>query len=362
MNYKYYILIIPIASLISSSCSVKVQTESSATAAPSIITATLPLTPTPLPSETPLPPVPQPTIVPVSGTTSTQLNVRAEPSTASEVIDIIPANSAVQIVGKDVGENWWQIIYASGADGKGWVTAQFVETAGKPDVPVIGGDGSNPLAGNMALVIQQLNVRSGPGTSFDPLGVLNENDVVSLTGRNRDGSWLQIDFPIGPEGKGWVSSGFVRSDEAESLPIVLDTGTVIGTSTPARTPLTPTPTIVPASMDFDTPEKPIKTVILGGTGTHTVLYNGDVSYPEGDTTDWISVTPRVDVLFARVECLGDSSIRIKVSGSEIELACNSAIQVIPVSKNVPFLIQIQAVGSANQLQYTRYMLEIKANP
>jgi len=53
----------------------------------------------------------QPTTAPVEGMTSTQINVRAEPSTSSNVLGIIPANTKVEITGKDPGENWWQIHY-----------------------------------------------------------------------------------------------------------------------------------------------------------------------------------------------------------------------------------------------------------
>ena len=80
----------------------------------SIITSTLPPTLHSSPSQTPLPPLSSPTIAPVEGTTSTQVNVRAEPTTASDVLGIIPPNTKVQIVGKDPGENWWQINYPAG--------------------------------------------------------------------------------------------------------------------------------------------------------------------------------------------------------------------------------------------------------
>lgn len=362
MPLKLYKSIFILTYLLLAGCYVVVENESTATTAPLIITATLPPTSTPRPSETPLRPSPQPTVTPVEGVTSTQLNVRLESSTASEVIGIIPANNTVQIVGKDIGENWWQIVYDAGVAGKGWVTAQYVETGDVSNIPVISGDISNPQSGNTAIVIQQLNIRSGPGTSFNSLGILNANDVVNLTGKNRNGSWLQFDFPPGPEGKGWVSSGFVKTYDPAILPIVSDSGEVIGTGTQAATLLPPTPTLVPAPMDFDTADSPIKTVILGGAGTHTVLYNGDVSFPEGDTEDWISVTPQEDVVFANVICLGSDSVRIEIIGADINLVCNGATQIIPALRNMPFLIHIQAIGAANQLQYTGYILEIKVSP
>jgi uncharacterized protein YraI len=303
-----------------------------------------------------------PSATPVQGTTSTQVNVRAEPSTASETLGVIAANTIVQIVGKDPGENWWQILYEKGADGKGWVTAQYIETAAKPEVPVIGGGEANPNAANNAVVIEQLNIRSGPGTSFNSLGILNANDVIRLTGKNRDGSWLQIEYADGPEGKGWVNAGFVNADNADSLPIVADSGEVVGTGTPMNTPLPLTPTVVPAAMDFDSAEAPLKTVLLEDAGTQTVLYNGDVSAPDGDMEDWIAVTSSDDVVFMGIQCSGSGSVTTEIVGTATVLVCNEAVKPIVVQSNLSFLVHIRAMAQANQLQYTNYTLTVKASP
>jgi len=343
-------------------CSVQVNSEGAATATPFIITATLPATLTPQPSESPIPPPPQPTVAPVQGSASTQVNVRAEPSTTSEVLGIVSANTIVEIVGKDPGENWWQIIYPAGVEGKGWVTAQYITTAGKPEVPVIGGGESNQGSGNSAVVIQQLNIRNGPGTNFNSLGILNTNDVVSLTGKNSNGSWLQIEFTEGPEGRGWVNAGFVKADAVDGLPIISDVGDVIGTGTPVDTPLPPAPTLVPASMDNDSADNPIKTVILEDAGTHTVLYNGDVSAPNGDIEDWVSVTSYNDIVFVGIQCLGSDAVNTELVGTGIRLKCNEPITAIPVQGNTRVLIHIKATTKSNQLQYTNYILTIKANP
>ena len=346
--------------LLIAGCGIQVQSESTLTVSPFITTATLPPTPTPRPSETPQPPLPQPTVAPVAGVTSTQLNVRGGPSTASEVIGIIPTNSILQIIGKDIGGNWWQIVYLAGVDGKGWVTAQYVQMGDSSKVPVIGGNGTDPSAGNTALVVQQINIRSGPGISFDSIGILNANDVVTLTGKNNTGTWLQIDLAVGPEGRGWVNSGFVKADDVTSLPIVSEGGNVVGTGTPIDTPLPPTPTLVPAAMDFDSADAPIKTINLG-QDVSTILYSGDVSSPDGDTEDWISIIAEQDVIFARIECLGSDQIGVEIVGKGIDLVCDQTLLAIPVITNTPFLIHIEAV-STSQLQYTKYLLELKLSP
>lgn len=347
------------AFLLAAGCSVTVQTELPTAAAPAVITATLPASPTPRPSETPLPPPPTPTVAPVPGTTSTQLNVRAEPSTTGAVLGILAPNSPLQIVGRDPGGNWWQIVYEAGADGKGWVTAQYVTTTGGPEVPVIGGQ---PESGDSAAVIQQLNIRSGPGTSFNSIGILNANDVVSLTGRNRDGSWLQIAFPGGPDGRGWVNAAFIKAVGADGLPIVADSGEVLGTGTPMDTPPPPTPTLLPASMDFDSAEAPLKTVRFERGGTQALIYSGDVSAPDGDPADWIAFTPYGDLVFAQIQCAGNGSLTATVPGSEISLPCNGAVTAIPVLAGATYIVHIQAAPTAGGLGYVQYTLTVRANP
>jgi uncharacterized protein YgiM (DUF1202 family) len=224
---------------------------------------------------------------------------------------------------------------------------------------VIGGDGTDLSAGNTALIVQQINIRSGPGTSFDSIGILNTNDVVTLTGKNSTGTWLQIDYSTGPDGKGWVNSRFVKADNVTDLPIVSEGGSVIGTGTPINTPLPPTPTLVPAAVDFDSADAPIKTIILG-QGANTTLYSGDVSSPGGDTEDWISVTTGQNMIFARIECMGSDLVDVEIVGKGLKLICNQTMLAIPVMPNTAFLIQIEA-GGTSQLQYTKYLLELRSS-
>ncbi|MEW6285082.1 MAG: SH3 domain-containing protein [Chloroflexota bacterium] len=347
-------------SLLTAGCSITIQTELPTAIPTTFITATLPPSLTPPPSATSTPPPPTPTAAPVPGTTSTQVNVRAEPSTAGEVLGILAANVSVQIVGRDPGGNWWQILYEAGPAGKGWVTAQYIRTATQPEVPLIGGGeaGSAPSA----VVIQQLNVRSGPGTGFNSIGILNANDVVRLTGKNREGAWLQIEFAGGADGKGWVNAAFVRAEGVDVLPIVADTGEVVGTGTPANTPPPPTPTVVPAPMDLDSPDAPLKTILFERAGTHALIYNGEVSTPQGDPEDWIAFTPYGSFVFVSLQCTGNGSLRAEIAASGLTFACNEAERVVPVTPGAAQLIHIEAVPTSGALQAVTYTLTIQARP
>ena len=118
------------AALLVSGCGLNLSSASSATPTPFIITATLPPSPLPSPTETSAPPTPPPTAAPHEGTTTSQVNVRGEPSTASAPLGMIGPNTKVQVIGKDPSGNWLQIVFTQAANGKGWLTAQYVTGKG----------------------------------------------------------------------------------------------------------------------------------------------------------------------------------------------------------------------------------------
>ena len=347
-----------------SGCRVNLSRGEAASPTLFIVTATLPPRSAPPPSETPPPPEPKATAPPVKGITSTQVNVRAEPSTASEIVGIIPANTEVEIVGTDPGGNWWQILHPSGIDGKGWVTAQYVTTARKPEVPIVRGGGENPDDGSTAIIQQQINVRSGPGTGFDSIGTLNAQDVVTLTGRDADGTWLQIEFTSGPEGRGWISAAFARAIGAEKLPIVMDAGTVVGTGTPSAIPPRPTLTLVPAATDGDSAESPAANITLSPTGPRSFQYSSDVSSPEGDAEDWIRFTSHSKTILLESNCEGNGSITLEVLQNEAvvqNLGC-AEIALLSAEPGAAYTIHISSSHAGGFQQYTLYILILTALP
>lgn len=343
-------------------CSFSVDVIEADTPTALVVTSTLPASPTSKPSETPLPPLPTSTVAPAAGTTSTQVNVRVEPSTAGEVVGIIPANTNVEIIGKDPGGNWWQISYPLAPGGKGWVTAEFVVTTGEPIVPVVGGAGVNPNGDHVAIIQQQLNVRSGPGTSFNSIGTLNARDVVTLTGKDASGTWLQIVFAAGPDGLGWVNAAFVQAS-VDSLPIVTDAGLVIGTGTPENTASPALPTVAPAAPDHDSAVAPAVNITLTSAGASSFQYSSDVSSPIGDAEDWIQFKTFSVNTKLELECAG--------SGSYIaELLLNySVVESLVCGKIILFLSDpggVYAVHFVSSptggLEYTKYTLKVEAIP
>jgi hypothetical protein len=65
-----------------------------------------------------------------------------------------------------------------------------------------------------------LNLRAGPGTSYDKIDGLKQDTIVVITGRTQDSTWLQVKVPI--LGKdGWVAAQYIDTQtDLKTLPVV----------------------------------------------------------------------------------------------------------------------------------------------
>jgi hypothetical protein len=160
------------------------------------------------------------------------------------------------------------------------------------------GDNSTP-AGPVVRVNEDndfINVRSGPGTEYTAIGVLNAGDLVSAYGRTAGGTWVQISFSEGEDGIGWVYSPLVTLVSGGDLPLVEPpaTATPLVTSTidptlasqfinevpPTRLPTyTPPPPLVISTFESIAPETEsanyqigLVIIILGALGILGTLF------------------------------------------------------------------------------------------
>ncbi|HAY85605.1 MAG TPA: hypothetical protein DCY42_12000 [Chloroflexi bacterium] len=78
----------------------------------------------------------------------------------------------------------------------------------------------------------QINVRSGPGTDYDSVGVMIAGEVASALGRSAGGSWIKVSYPGVAEAVGWVYSPLVTLLGGGDIPVVEPPPT----STPRVTP------------------------------------------------------------------------------------------------------------------------------
>ena len=334
-------------------CDVNIDSESS-TPAPVFITATLPATAILLPTQTPSPPTPIPTIPPIEVTTTTQVNVRAETSTASENLGTIAQFSPVQIIGRDASTSWYQIIYAGAPNETGWIRAEYVQVNVAAEIPVIE-SGSGGGVGVSGLVIQKINVRSGPGTTFDTLGELNPNDVVFISGKDESGAWMQIEFASAADGKGWAALEFLKVENTESLPVI---GSADPTSEAVENVNTPQANI--ALPDGDSMESPLTSINFSPLGARTAQIKGSVSTLNSDIEDWVQFTSQTNSIAIHLFCSnGTLQVELISNGEVFDnflLACAEK-RLLNITANQTYFLRLYEAGASgiNQTNYTLVM-------
>lgn len=146
------------------------------------------------------------------------INVRSGPSTRFEVMTQMNPGDVMPVVGRSDEGNNWLLIQIDGMTG--WVAYFTVTVVGDPDtLPVIAPDEALDVTTPLELPTQvqlrqaesdyyatayrRVNVRNGPGTGFDVIGVLVPGDTVDIVGASDvNGEWLEIAF----DGEtGWVA-------------------------------------------------------------------------------------------------------------------------------------------------------------
>ena len=190
------------------------------------VTVTPTLPPTITSTSVPIPP-------PVDAVAASNVTVRAEPRKGGKNVGGIFFNQGMKVIARNDAATWYYIEWSKSPTGTAWVLAAAVnmkendpthlpiaivtstkkvvilppllwEITGTP-LPL-----SGPAAGVKTAVIQQtLKVRVGPGVGYSTMGDLNVGITVVVTGRTDSNDWLQIEYPSGPGGHGWVASSLV---------------------------------------------------------------------------------------------------------------------------------------------------------
>jgi uncharacterized protein YgiM (DUF1202 family) len=324
------------------------------------------------PTGTPLPPASTATSQPIEGTLSTRVNVRSGPGTSFDILGLLNAGGKVQILSKDSRGEWYQILYPSAPQGRGWVAAQFVQIAAGTEIPL---EATPTPAGPTGRVMQRLNVRSGPGMTFDSLGLLEADTTVSLTGKNTTASWFQIDYSVGPDGRGWVTAQYIQTDAADDLPVLDDYGTPVtpgAAETPSGPAMTLTPTVGPAFADEDSRAAPAVRVNFSVAGTHQFIYSSQVSAPQGDSEDWVEFTPYTaggtDArLIFSLSCSGNGTLTVELwrGGSPLSgwgtLECGDLEKLITLSAGQLYQIRLTPVAGEG-LRLVDYVLIVRNKP
>ncbi|MDO9301183.1 MAG: SH3 domain-containing protein, partial [Anaerolineales bacterium] len=206
------------------------------------------------------------------------------------------------------------------------------------------------------LVIQKVNVRNGPGTGYELLGVLNSNDVVFITGKDPGGAWIQIEFASAPDGKGWVTAEFLQVGNIEAVPLIGDAAD----ETVIQTDATPNAISVSAMQDGDSMQAPLAVAFFSPTDSRALQVNGDVSAPDGDVEDWVQFTTTGEVVAIQVTC-SSNTLRVELWKDEKpvdDLACGDK-SFVTVASNSSYFLRLSE-SSANEPGYTKYILSVES--
>lgn len=148
------------------------------------------------------------------------LNIRTFPAIGAPVIDTVDAGYVFDMIdARSPGSDWVRVDYLCS---EGWINLiptvtlegdlSGLQVADPRSIPYGGFD--SPRSGFtsktsqvLAAATDGLRVRAGPSTAYPTLANINFNQQFYILGRNRCGSWVQVNF----NGTlGWVSASFIR--------------------------------------------------------------------------------------------------------------------------------------------------------
>jgi hypothetical protein len=98
--------------------------------------------------------------------------------------------------------------------------AMGVQPQATQAVATVTGTPSGPMAVVVPGPETQINLRSGPNTIYDKVGVLLVGQQVPAKGRSPGGTWVEVEYPGVPGGLAWIFSTYVKIVPPMELPIV----------------------------------------------------------------------------------------------------------------------------------------------
>ena len=150
------------------------------------------------------------------------VNVRSGPGTQYEIVGQLNAEDRVPVTGRDSEMTRWLQVSLPDSDVSGWVAYFTVTLEGQAEsLPVVA---ETPVPGTPvpARIISygRVNVRSGPGVSYDMRGQLEVGDEAQITARsNYNNDWLYIENDAI---SGWVAYFTVQVEgRLDEIPVRL---------------------------------------------------------------------------------------------------------------------------------------------
>lgn len=332
-------------------------------------------TSTTVPSDTFLPPPPTDTPIPIAGKTRTQINVRGGPGVSFPSLGLLGSGQNVQVVESDAAGSWYMILFPAGPSGHGWVAAAYVQVDNPADVPTAQQTRTATPSGPTGQVLQKLNVRSGPGTTYATIGMLAPQTTIVLTGKNNTATWLQIEYAAAAGGHGWVTAAYIQVQDIASLPVLDAYGKPVPAGSQTGIPaleMTSTPTVGTAPEDGDSAASPAIRVTFSPSGARQFSYSGQASVPQGDSQDWIEFTPYAAggpsaQLTVSLICSGNGTLEVELLQNDLPLTgwgslqCGDADRSIALTAGTTYQFHLSATPGSG-LRLVTYTLTVRNEP
>ena len=140
-------------------------------------------------------------------TATTELNVRAKPSTKAKIVGALHRGQTVKA--RSDANGWTKITYKGKT---AYVSSRYLSKG--ENLPT----GDDVGKGKVRTTTAEVNLREGPALTEDVVIVLDEGTKVTQTGKTAKG-WTEV--TVGSE-RGWVSNQYL-TDAADGLPVVTGT-------------------------------------------------------------------------------------------------------------------------------------------
>ncbi len=220
--------------------------------------ATEPLpTDTPAPTATPTSP-PTATPIPIAIIANNAVRARSGPDQVYPKLGEFNAGVELTFIARNEDATWWQLCCLDGQ--QVWVFGELLDIQGNVgDVPIANDIPPTPTptpipsptptptpSAYIVVANPRVNVRSGPGSNFKVLGVVERGDRLTILGRNYLSDWWQVCCIDGETG--WIIDRLVKTEGPISR-VKVPPGLPAPKTTPRPTftfSLTPTATPNPA--------------------------------------------------------------------------------------------------------------------
>jgi uncharacterized protein YraI/beta-lactamase class A len=204
---------------------------------------------------------------PVTAEAINQANLRAQPGTEFDKVGEILSGTRYPVIGRSEFYPWILLADPNTRQPLGWVFNDLMQVQGDvfsvplsqqvvdphaqptatiaPTQPILPMDvtatpaigaptaTATPVSSVMGRVQGEINLRYGPGTEYDRIGVAEAGNQFPITARHATLPWVQIGYPNSPNGYAWVATDLLDiQGDLNSVPIISQTSFYLPTLTP----------------------------------------------------------------------------------------------------------------------------------